>query len=373
VLRKGDTCERIVVVRAPGRVNLLGGHTDYNQGYVLPVATAQGTYVAGSPRQDGCFRVRSAALDAVEEFHLDDCDPSSGDGWTGYLRGVLWALREVGVGSTGFDAAIVGDLPIGAGVASSAALEVSVALLICEFNGARIPREELALLCQRAENEFVGVRCGILDQFSSVFGQAGSALLIDCRSLDVSTIPMGRKDAAIIVCDTAKPRGLIESEYNARRRQCEQAALSLGLETLRDGDLSDLEGSRTRLGDEPYRRARHVISENGRVLRGAEALRHGDFAQVGQLLLEAHASLRDDYGVSCPELDTMVEIAAATHGCFGARLVGAGFGGCTVALVAASEADAFCRSVEREYKARVGRDGRTFVTWPSQGAGLVQR
>lgn len=339
---------------------------------MLPAATPQATYVAAAPRDDRHFRVWSAAFDACDEFDFADLSsPPATAFWGAYVRGVVWALLDAGLDIRGFDAAVVGDLCIGVGIGSSASFEVAVALAAIATSGGTCDPTELALLCQRAENEFVGVRCGILDQFASMFGQAGSALLIDCRSQDITPIPLGGKDVAFIVCDTRKPRGLVESEYNARRSQCERAAQTLGVAALRDVVLEHVERHRDRLGEEAFRRARHVVTENQRVLDGAEALKRGDFAELGRLMRIAHESLRDDYSVSCRELDEMVEIACATEGCFGARLMGAGFGGSALAVVTASQARAFCRTVESRYRDRTGIEGKTFVTWPYKGAGLI--
>ena len=361
-----------MVARAPGRVNLLGEHTDYNEGFVLPAATCQSTYVAAAPGEGRSLRIWSAAFGDRAEFSLDALGPLRGERhWARYLAGVAWALMEAGYEVGGVDAAIVGDLPVGAGVASSAAVEVSFALALLGLIGAKLEGEALARLCQRAENEFVGMHCGILDQASSIFGQDGSAMLLDCRSLELSPIPLGNRDAVFVVCDTAKPRGLVGTEYNARRQQCETAAGLMGLQALRDADPEMVEHHRGVLGDVVYRRARHVVTENARVLAGAEALRAADPVRLGELFCQAHASLRDDYEVSCPELDAMVEIACETEGCYGARLMGAGFGGCAISAVAAEKVASFQDAVVHEYRARTGRAGRTFATTPSQGAGLM--
>jgi len=365
---------RPVVARAPGRVNLLGGHTDYNHGFVLPAATSQGTYVAALPSFDGLYRVWSQAFEGQEVFEAEQFEqPSETKTWGSYVRGVLWALRQADIDPVPFDAVIVGDVPIGSGLASSAALEVATTLAALALAETHLDPKRTALLCQKAENEFVGVQCGVLDQFSSVFGREDSALLIDCRSLQVTAIPMGRTDLALVVCDTAKPRGLVESEYNARRAQCERAARQLGVPALRDVTLEQLTRRRGDLGEVVYRRARHVVTENQRVLEGVHALRSGHLAELGELLTQAHASLRDDYEVSCPELDTMVQIACGTEGCYGARLMGAGFGGCVLAVVAAEAAQGFCELVEGRYRAQTGREGKTFITRPSQGAGLADQ
>lgn len=362
------------MARAPGRVNLLGGHTDYNEGFVLPAATPQATYVAAAPRNDGLVRIWSEAFEARDEFQLSDLRaPSTQSDWPGYIRGVAWALAQTFADLRGVDAAIVGDLPIGGGVASSASVEVAFALAMLAANERSLDEVELALLCQRAENEFVGMRCGILDQFTSAVSREGSALLLDCRSLEVKSIPLRGANASFVVCDTGKPRELRRSEYNARRAQCETAARELGVPALRDATLAGLEAKRGELDDRVFARARHIISENQRVLQGAAALERGDLPVLGKLLREAHESLRVDYEVSCRELDEMVRIASETEGCFGARLIGAGFGGCALAVVETSHAQDFCGTVEARYTEQVGRECRTLVTWPSHGAAVVVR
>ena len=341
---------------------------------MLPAATPQGTYVAAAPRQDDAFRVWTAAFDQRDEFDQRRLLlPAAAPRWSAYARGVVWALQEAGLALRGCDIAVEGDLPIGAGVASSASFEVALATAIAGVSGARLEEERLALLCRQAENDFVGVRCGILDQSAAVFGEEGAALLIDCRSLERTPIALGRAGAAFIVCDTRKARGLVESEYNARRAQCEAAARALGVPALRDVTPDDLQRAGERLDAQAFRRARHVVSENERVLQGAEALRGGEFERLGRLLALSHESLRDDYEVSCPELEAMVAIASGTEGCMGARLMGAGFGGAAIALVAASHIETFCRTVEERYRAQTGLAGRTLVTWPSAGAGIVRR
>lgn len=368
-----DRCEgECLVARAPGRINILGEHTDYNEGFVLPAATVQATYVAALPREDGQVRVWSAAFRTREQFSVDGLEPLNGERqWGTYIRGVVWALKEIGIPIGGVDAAIIGDLPIGAGLASSAAVEIGFAQALLQCSETALDPTELALLCQRAENEFVGVKCGILDQFSSVFGSEGAALLIDCRSRGITAIDFGHQDAVFVVCDTRKPRGLVKSEYNTRRAQCERAAEQLGVTSLRDASLEVLLSHRDRLDPDTFRRAHHVVTENDRVMEGVEALRSGDCARLGRLLLDSHASLRDDYEVSCDELDAMVEIACEAPGCRGARLMGAGFGGCALALVDLDQVDRFCSQVTERYTSRCELQGRTFVTRPSQGAGCV--
>lgn len=364
-----------VVSRAPGRINLLGEHTDYNEGFVLPAATRQAVYVAASARPDRLCRVCSEAFGTCDEFDLDDLEALRGErDWARYVRGVAWALEDSGLEVGGLEAVILNDLPVGVGLASSAAVEVAFALALLGVAGLEdeVEPERLARLCQRAENEYVGMRCGILDQVSSLFGQEGAALLLDCRSLEITPIPLERSDVVFVVCDTSKPRGLVNTEYNARRQQCERAAAMLGVPALRDATVEQVRARREELGDVAYRRAHHVVTENSRVHEGARALREGRLGRLGELMCAAHASLRDDYEVSCPELNAMVEVACETEGCYGARLMGAGFGGCALAAVEAGQVEDFSAAVVRGYHQRTGLPGRTFATSPSDGAGVVR-
>ncbi len=356
------------VARAPGRVNIIGEHTDYNDGFVMPIATDLATWTAAAPRDDRLVRVYSETMNAAAEFSLDSL-ARRGD-WTDYLQGVAWALSQEGISLRGLDAAIVSTVPPGSGVSSSAALEVSWALAMLSTADAQLDPKRLALICQRAENEFVGMKCGVMDQLASVLGREGHAILLDCRTLDYQLVPVPSDQVAVVVMDTGVPRSLVDSEYNIRRAQCEQAARVLGVPALRDATLEALEAARDRLDEVTFRRARHVITENVRVHETAAAFAAGDFARAGQLINASHFSLRDDYEVSCPELDLICEIARAQPGCFGARLVGAGFGGCAMALLAADAVDDFAPAVKREYDARSGRTSTVFAVRAAAGAGV---
>lgn len=371
--REGRAPGDIRVSWAPGRINILGEHTDYNDGYVLPAATTQGTLVAAAPRPDGLFRVHSEAFGQTAEFHLQQLRaPTETRDWAAYVRGVVWVMARGGVALPGLDAVISGDLPIGAGLASSAALEVAYALALLDAASAHMSPAALGLACQEAENQYVGVRCGILDQFASIFAHHGAASLIDCRQLRVDQVNFGADDCVFVVCDTTKARDLAASdEYNKRREQCDAAAEALGVEKLRDATMDELLRHRSRMPGVAFRRARHVVSENRRVLQGVEALGRGDFPKLGRLLCLTHESLRDDYEVSCTELDEMVRAACSTPGCLGARLIGAGFGGCVLAVVRVAEASAFCDAVKEAYTARTGKTGRTFITSPACGARML--
>jgi galactokinase len=342
-----------VVVRAPGRANLLGGHTDYNDGYVLPVALDRAAWVAASPVAGSAVRLRALDLDEDAAFSLDSIPPSDGE-WADYPRGVAWALQDDGLALTGMEAVLSSSVPVGSGLSSSAAIEVAFAYTWQALSGFERDRRALALLCQRAENAYVGVNCGILDQMASAWGAEGYARLLDCRTLESELVPLPR-DVTIVVADTKVRRSLASSEYNVRRAQCEEAVRILSehlpdIRALRDLSASDLERFKEHLPEVVYRRARHIVTDNERVLQAAQALRAGDVATVGALMKACHVSLRDDYEVSSPELDALAEAAWQVAGCYGARLTGAGFGGCTVALVAEGGVADFEAHVAAVYK-----------------------
>ncbi len=361
--------EATVVSRAPGRVNLIGEHTDYNQGHVLPVAIDRAVAVLAAPGTEGGVRAHSAEFEEGDEFALDSIEHLAEGGWRNYLRGVAWALREAAHSLRGLDLLIAGDVPIGAGLSSSAALEVALAGAFRAAGGLHIDDRDLALLAQRAENEFVGVQCGVMDQLAAVFGRRDHALLIDCRSLDVETLPLAleRRGLRLVVVDSGVSRALGESAYNERQQECGEAAAALGLTALRDLDAATLESRRLALPAPLFRRARHVVSEEARVLAAAEALRRGEIEALGPLLFESHASLRDDFSVSCPELDLLVELAARTEAVLGARLTGAGFGGCTLNLVRAEALPQFQRRVVRQYARATGLSAAIYACRPARG------
>jgi galactokinase len=358
-----------LVASAPGRVNLIGEHTDYNGGFVLPCAIDRRIAVAlGTARRDGSqtrpYQTHLYSADFDEMRQMDDKDSS----WADYPRGVVWAMGEAGHEISGFRAAFAGNVPLGSGLSSSAAIEAATALALDAFFGLEVGRTNLAVICRRAENEYVGVGSGIMDQYASLLCEAGAALLVDCRSLDAQSVPLDLQAAglALVVCDTRVERGLADTGYNDRRATCERAAKMLGVEELRDateGDLDLLFGAE-------LMRARHVISENARVLKAVEALRDGNFDEFGRLMYASHASLRDDYEVSTPELDTFVE-TAQQHGARGARLTGAGFGGCAIALVPEDETDTFTNACEQAF-ARNGFEKPVFCEFvPAAGAEIA--
>lgn len=359
-----------VIVRAPGRLNLLGEHTDYNQGFVLPIAINRATWVVAAPAR-GRVRVWSEAMQQEDEFDPTALRHDKRRHWGNYVRAVVWALAEIGVPVPGADLLVTGDLPLGAGVSSSASLEMACALALLSLQSHELPRRDLALLCQRAENEFVGVRCGIMDQFAVGLSQAHHALLLDCRSLETKLVPLNGDSPVFFVCDTSKPRTLAASAYNQRRSECESAANHFGVPSLREVTLEMLQGDRDALLPVIFRRCHHVITENDRVLQAVELISSGRWQDFGCLLNASHYSLRDDYEVSCEELDIMCELARQHPGCLGARMVGAGFGGAALAAVERAAADDFARYVAPRYEAATSREPRIFAAEPAGGAEVV--
>ena len=358
------------LAEAPGRVNLIGEHTDYNQGFVLPVAIDRTIAVAFAPREDGRVRAYSLDFDQEDEFPLADIRRQEGHCWANYVRGVAVVLQEAGHRLTGLDVVIQGDVPIGAGLSSSAALEVATLGAFVTAAGLALADRDKALLAQRAENEFVGVACGVMDQMAAVFGRADHALLIDCRSLETEAVSLNldAHGLRIVVANTGVRRALSASAYNQRRQECKRAAELLSAlltmrrpHSLRDVTLDDVTIHERSLPEPLARRARHVVSENARVLATVDALRRGDLAEVGRLLYASHESLARDYEVSSPELDLMVELARSLEGVVGARMTGAGFGGCTVNLVRANAVDAFRQQVVETYRARTGLPAEMYV------------
>ena len=361
--------------RAPGRVNLIGEHTDYNDGYVFPMAIEMDVTMAARRRPDRLVRLHSMNFDEQAQFSLDAIDKDEEHLWSNYVRGVALYIGERFPSLCGADVVIEGNVPIGSGLSSSAAIEVVTALALLDLNSLSLDRGEMALLCQRAENEFVGNRCGVMDQLSSVFGQRGKALFIDCRSLDVLPVLIP-EEVVVVICDTMKRRELLSSEYNARRAECEEAVRILGgylpgITALRDVSSADFEAHKGELPQRVRLRAEHVIHENERVKRSVEALHAGDLAKVGDLMAASHESLRDRYQVSCAELDLMVEIASRSPGCIGARMTGAGFGGCTVNVVERDKASSFCESVREGYRRETGVVPEIYTSCPSEGASVL--
>jgi galactokinase len=359
------------LVRAPGRVNLIGEHTDYNDGFVLPCALDVETLVAATPRDDARLRVVAADYgDATDEFRLDaPIAPRPGTPWAHYVRGVATMLQQRGGVLRGAELAIGGNVPQGAGLSSSAALEVALLQTLNTLQSLHLDPTEIALLAQRAENEFVGCRCGIMDPLISARGRAGHALLIDCRSLECTPVPLP-PELALMIVHSRIARGLVDSAYNERRRQCEAAARHYGVPALRDVDAAQLAAGAAGLDATVLRRARHVITENRRTQEAAAALAAGDLQRLGELMAASHASMRDDFEITVPAIDRLVEIAQQAIGPDGgARMTGGGFGGCVVALMPVERVAAVRAQIEAEYRAPDGTPATIWVCRASDGAG----
>jgi galactokinase len=366
-------CEPAVVCRAPGRVNLIGEHTDYNDGFVLPAAINLYTWVAAAPREDGVLAARSAEMTGALRASLDAAFERSHT-WTDYVTGVVQSLRRSGVPLNAASLLVRSEVPLGAGLSSSAALEMSVACSLLEIARRTVAPESLARICQLAENEYVGAPCGIMDQFVAGVGRAGNAVFLDCRSLQYEYVPLPA-DVSLVLCNSMVKHSVAGGEYGKRRAQCEEAVDLLraelpGINSLRDVTREDFERYERRLPEVLRKRARHVITENERVRLTVTALRGGDLGRVGGLMRASHESLRDDYEVSCPELDLLVELARAQPGVLGARMTGGGFGGCTVNLVRDAAVETFREVVARNYERATGRAPAIYVSQPADG---VQR
>ncbi|MBM3261889.1 MAG: galactokinase [candidate division Zixibacteria bacterium] len=366
----------IRVFRAPGRVNLIGEHTDYNDGFVLPIAIDRDTTIAATPRKDGLIRLHALDFDETVVFDTHRMEPRINTGWGRYPYGVAAVLAREHVALRGCDGVVQGTVPIGAGLSSSASIEMATATMLCAFAETEIPGTRLARLCQMAENEYAGVNCGIMDPFISRLAQPHTALFIDCRSLDYTIIPFDAPDYALIVANTNRPRGLADSAYNERRRECEEGARLLGrhienIRALRDVTPARFDAHRSVLPDIVARRCEHVIRENDRVMQSVETLIKRDFARLGALMNDSHDSLRDLYEVSCRELDTLVDIARRCDGVAGARMTGAGFGGCAIALVKIEAVETLETAIRREYPQITGYPADVYVCQPSGGAGEI--
>jgi galactokinase len=362
------------IVRAPGRVNLIGEHTDYNDGFVLPAAIDLEMRIAYVPADDGRVHLGSGADAGALDFRLDAIGAPAG-GWGDYVKGTALTLQEAGLRTVGLRGWLESTVPVGAGLSSSAALELATCWALSGEADPAADAMTLAKLSQKAENEYVGMRCGLMDQFASASGEDGVAVLLDCRSLEHRPVPLP-PSLVLVVAHTGVPRSLSGSAYNERRAQCEAAVATLAkrdprVRSLRDVDVALLDRYEGDLEPIVAHRARHVVEENDRVLAAEVALREGDLDAVGRLFAASHASLRDLYQVSCPELDTMVEIAAATPGVVGARMTGAGFGGCTVSLVHPEAVETLTARIEGEYAERTGRTPRVWPVRAVAGAGVV--
>src|ERR1044072_7717285 len=362
--------------KAPGRVNLIGEHTDYNDGFVMPAALDFFTWVQLSPLEQRKLHVFSENFDEEVEIDLDDPKLAARGQWSDYPIGVAVVMERAGYRLRGARLRIRGEVPIGSGLSSSAAIEGATACALAANSGLKIDARELALLCQRAENEFVGARVGIMDQFVSLFGQAQHALLLDCRSLEFKLLPLP-DNVRLIICNTMVKHELASSAYNERREQCEAGVKHLAqflpeVKALRDVSIEQLEQYRAGLSEVVYRRCRHVITENARVLAAGDALEQGDLRQFGKLMAESHQSLRDDYEVSSDELDLMVELAEKVAGVYGARMTGGGFGGSTINLVAEEHAEEFQETVAHEYLRITKLKPEIYVCSAAKGAAEVR-
>ena len=360
-----------VIASAPGRVNLIGEHIDYSQGFVLPFAISYRTTASLRRRDDHIIRIRSQQrVNEVITTSISELAPGSLGGWERYVLGVIWALDI----SHGVDVEIDGDVPLGAGLSSSAALECAVALGLNEMFSLGLNKKELALLTQKVENVFVGVPCGIMDQSVSLMAEAGSALLLDCRDLSTTLVPfdLGASGLELLIIDTQAHHALVDGEYAKRRQACESACSKLRATSLRAIDISVLEAGKELLSNEEFKRAHHAVSEMARTLQAVEVLRQKDFASLGALITQSHISLRDDYEVSCPELNCAVDVALA-HGALGARMVGGGFGGSAIALVAQGQINEIKSAIIDAFTSATFTEPRFFTSLPSAGAQIVKK
>ncbi len=363
---------------APGRVNLIGEHTDYNEGFVLPMAIGKKIIMLGQLRDDRLVQVFDLVYKTKIKFSLDALTPLKKDTWVNYLMGVMGEIQKAGYILRGANIIFISNIPQKAGLSSSAALEVVTALTMAKLNSLEIEPVEMAHLCRRAENNFVGVACGIMDQYVSCLGQKNYALFIDCRSNDYELIPFKNHNYQIVICNSKVQRGLVNSEYNKRKEECKMATeffkhkLNREIRALRDITIDEYKKYQAQLPEVTARRARHVISENYRVQTGVQALRMENYSAFGQLMIESHQSLKDDYEVSCAELDLLVDLSLKQEGVLGARMTGAGFGGCTVNLIEKNYLDAFKKNIKNEYKKITGINPDIYVTPPAEGAKVIE-
>lgn len=359
----------INICRSPGRVNLIGEHTDYNDGFVLPMAIEPRITFAFRRRNDKQIRVASDRYDDVVTFTIDT--EKGEPHWTNLLRGPVALLRKRGEVLTGMDCYLMASLPVGAGLASSAAMEVGMATAMLHLTGGDLEPQEIALLCQQAEQHYGGVPCGIMDQMIVTTGKADHAMLLDCRSLERTYVPLPADELAVVICDSKGEHKLMTGEYAKRRASCEAAAMALGVSHLRDATLDQVENAKNTLDDVTFRRARHVVTENDRCLVFAEALKVGDYAKAGQQMYASHLSLRQDYEVSTTQLDLLVAIAREIDGVYGSRMTGAGFGGSTVTLCHPTKADDIAARLSKEFAQKTGIETMAFITKAADGAKVV--
>jgi len=363
------------VVAAPGRVNLIGEHTDYSDGFVLPMAIERYIVIAGDVNTKREVTLHSVTPGETASFGIRPKVERGDPAWSNYLRGVVAGFQKFGKKFPAFDAVIESNLAYGGGLASSAAVEVAMATLLEAMTGQTLEPINKALLCQQAEHDFAGVPCGIMDQFTSILGRENHALLLDCRSRTTTPVPMTNPDITVLIINTNVRHRLAEGEYAKRRTQCEAAARALDVPALRDATLAALDAARGKMDSVVFQRARHVISENERTLQAARAIQASDWAAAGQLMYASHASLRDDYEVSCPELDIAVELARGIGmegGVLGCRMTGGGFGGCVVSLVKTEAVPRITRSLDAAYEKKTGIQASIFSSRPAAGAQVLQ-
>ncbi len=365
-----------VAIKAPGRVNIIGEHTDYNQGYVLPMALEMGISLTAELRKDKLVNVYARDFDQRTSFSLNKLAPGQHQDWPAYLAGTCWALQEAGYRLSGADISFGGDIPIGSGLSSSAALEVAVAAALSQLNGLNIPRVKLALLAQKAENIYVGVRCGIMDQFASTLCEKGHALFIDCQTLQYRQVPLDLGDYTFIVIDSRIKRSLASSVYNRRREECAEAlalinrVAGLKKQSLREVKTADLEKARPLMLPELFNRAQYVVNENQRVLDVVKYFEQGDLQSVGKILNQSHDGLSRLYEVSCKEVDMLVDAAQAFRGVLGARMTGAGFGGCLVALVHKERIEKLQERILEKNRLTSSKEPTFYITSPAAGLSI---
>ena len=357
------------VARAPGRVNLIGEHTDYNDGFVLPIAIDRAVRIALRPTSTRQVVLHALELNQSAEFSLKNIQHENED-WLEYIKGIAWALQQAGYPLSGWEGTIASSIPIGAGLSSSAALELAAARAFAAVSGFAWEAVKMARIGQQAERDWVGVDCGIMDQMISAMGRAGHALLMDCRSLKTELVPLP-PDMAIVVLDTATRRGLVDSAYNERRQQCNMAARFFGVPALRDVSRVELDTNAAALDPIVYRRARHVLGENTRTRQAVRAMSQNDADKLGQLINASHISLRNDFEVSSLQLDQMVDFAQQDCACFGARMTGAGFGGCAIAIVQPDAVRNFCETVTINYQKATGLKPETYLCTATDGAAIT--
>jgi galactokinase len=362
--------EPAAVYQAPGRVNLLGEHTDYSGGFCMPAALSFNTVVAASPLADSLLRVRSLDFEETVEIAFDELVPPGKKHWSAYPFGVAWSLQQAGVRLKGAELTMQGNVPNGSGLSSSASVEVATATALLGVARAELAKAQVALACQKAENVYVGAPCGIMDQYISAAGVAGHALALDTRALTAELAPIP-SSLRLVVANSMVRHSVGGGEYGERRREVEEAAQACGVKELRDATLADLQAHRGQMSVEAFKRGRHVITDSQRVLDGLAALRAGDAEAFGRLMSAAHVSYRDDFEASCERCDLLVELAMELDGCLGSRLTGGGFGGCTVSLVEAGAADKFAADLQARYKDKTGVTGDVFVCETADGAGLA--